>query len=80
MDARSPCMRAFASFHRSKARRDLPATQGGTFMNSRALIGLAICAAGIFFTFVVQTGYIWYGAIIWGGIMFIRGLAQGDRQ
>lgn len=49
-------------------------------MNSRALIGLAICAAGVFFTFVVQTGYIWYGAIIWGGIMFIRGLAQGDRQ
>ena len=49
-------------------------------MNSRALTGLAICVAGVIFTFVVKTGFIWYGAIIWGGIMFVRGLAQGDGE
>lgn len=47
-------------------------------MNGRAIIGLAICAAGIFFTFVVNTGYIWYGAIIWGGVMAVRGLSSGN--
>ncbi|WP_158501623.1 hypothetical protein [Vitiosangium sp. GDMCC 1.1324] len=47
-------------------------------MNSRALMGLGICAAGIFFTFIVKTGFIWYGAIIWGGIMFFRGLSEGS--
>jgi hypothetical protein len=47
-------------------------------MNTRAIIGLCICVAGIIFTWVVPTGRIWFGAIIWGAIMFVRGLAQGD--
>ncbi len=46
-------------------------------MNSRALMGLGICAAGIIFTFVVKTGFIWYGAILWGAVMFFRGLSDG---
>jgi hypothetical protein len=47
-------------------------------MSSRSLMGLAICAAGIIFTFVVKTGFIWYGAIIWGAVMFFRGLGEGS--
>lgn len=34
--------------------------------------GLLICGIGILFT-VLQTGYIWWGAIIFGGIQFFRG-------
>ena len=34
--------------------------------------GLLIFGIGVLFT-VLQTGYIWWGAIIFGGIQFLRG-------
>ena len=39
------------------------------------LSGLFICGIGILFT-TLNTGYIWWGAIIFGGIQFIRGLSM----
>ena len=37
--------------------------------------GLSVCTFGILLT-IFQTGYIWWGAIIFGGIMFFRGLSM----
>lgn len=41
------------------------------------MTGGVICLAGVIFTFVIPTGYIWWGAIVFGGLMCVQGLAQG---
>jgi hypothetical protein len=46
-------------------------------MNGRAISGLVICVLGIVFTFFVKTGFIWWGAIVFGAIRFFHGLSQG---
>jgi len=37
--------------------------------------GLSMCSVGILLT-ILQTGYIWWGAIIFGGIAFLKGLTM----
>jgi hypothetical protein len=45
-------------------------------MNSQVLTGLALVVAGVVFTFVIKTGFIWWGAIVVGAIMIVRGLTR----
>ena len=46
-------------------------------MNGRAIAGLVMCGTGLVLTFVLQGRLVFYGAILWGAVMFIQGLASG---
>jgi hypothetical protein len=43
------------------------------------LVGFALMFFGITFSFVISTGFIWYGAILTGLVLVLGGLASGDK-
>ena len=49
-------------------------------MSSQALKGLAIAVAGILFACFSDVGFVSYGAIGWGGFLFMRGLSESDEE
>ena len=49
-------------------------------MSSQALKGLAILVAGILFSCLSTTSLASYGAIVWGGFLFMRGLSESGEE
>ncbi len=49
-------------------------------MSSQSLKGLALLVAGVLFACFADFGIVSYGAIGWGGFLFMRGLSEGSAE